>query len=287
MRVSRRIAVVVVLVAGIGIAGSYVAGSWLIRPAHRTLEPPDLPAATVSFRSADGLAVRGWAVRGRPGRGVVLLLHGLREDRSAMLGRARLFVAAGRGVLAIDLPAHGESDGERITFGRREAVAVEAAMAWLAREMPGERIGVVGVSLGAAALVFAHPDPKPAAIVVESLYPTIEEAVDNRLALHLGPAGPWLAPLLLVQLPWRLDLTASDLRPIDALAALDVPVLVVSGSADRHTTVDETRRLFAAAREPKALWIVDGAAHVDLYRFAPETYGNVVDGFLDHYLTKP
>lgn len=284
---SRRIAVLVVLVLGIGCAGSFVAGSWLIRSAHRTLALPDLPATDVSFRSADGLAVGGWFLRGRPGRGVVLLLHGLREDRWAMQGRARMFVAAGRGVLAIDLPAHGESGGERITFGRREAVAVDAAMAWLAREVPGERIGVVGVSLGAAAAVFAHPDPKPAAMVVESLYPTIEEAVDNRLALHLGPMGPWLAPLLLVQLPWRLDLTASDLRPIDALATLDVPVLVVSGAADRHTTLEETRRLFAAAREPKALWIVDGAAHVDLYRFAPDTYGNVVDGFLDHYLTKP
>src|SRR5256885_8812287 len=34
-------------------------------------------------------------------------------------------------------------------------------------------------------------------------------------------------------------------------------------SSDLHTTPAETRELFDAAREPKALWMVEGAAHVD------------------------
>jgi len=42
-------------------------------------------------------------------------------------------------------------------------------------------VGVIGVSLGAASLVLAKPDPAPSAVVLESMYPTIEEAVSNRL----------------------------------------------------------------------------------------------------------
>jgi fermentation-respiration switch protein FrsA (DUF1100 family) len=36
--------------------------------------------------------------------------------------------------------------------------------------------------------------------------------------------------------------------------------------------MDDTRQLFAAAREPKELWTVEGAAHVDLFEFAGDAY---------------
>jgi uncharacterized protein len=57
-------------------------------------------------------------------------------------------------------------------------------------------------------------------------------------------------------------------------------VLVVAGSLDRHTTLEETRRLFAAAPAPKALWVVDGAAHEDLLAFDRAEYRRRVLGFL-------
>jgi alpha-beta hydrolase superfamily lysophospholipase len=63
----------------------------------------------------------------------------------------------GHAVPLIDLPAHGESEGERTGFGGRESAAVAAALAWLRREPPGERVCVIGVSLGAAELVLAEP----------------------------------------------------------------------------------------------------------------------------------
>lgn len=67
-----------------------------------------------------------------------------------MLGRARFLQSEGYSVLLVDLPAHGESLGERITFGAREAAGVTSALAFLRNELPDERVGVIGVSLGAA-----------------------------------------------------------------------------------------------------------------------------------------
>lgn len=213
-----------------------------------------------------------------------MLLHGVGADRTQMLGRARFLHEAGYAALLVDLPAHGESSGDRITFGARESEAVRAALEYLRHQLPGVRIGVIGVSLGAAAIVLAHPKPAPDAVILESMYPTIEEAVAARLVMRLGPLGAALAPPLLWQMPLRTGVRAEDLRPIRHLTSLDASVLVASGSEDKHTTWAETQRIFDAAIEPKELWRVEGAAHVDLHAFQPEEYERRILRFLEKHL---
>src|SRR5262249_19807477 len=146
--------------------------------------------------------------------------------------------------------------------------------------LPNERIGVIGVSLGAAATVLAKPIRAPDAVVLESMYPTIEEATSNRLRYYLGAFGPLLTPALVAQLPLRAGVSVRELRPIDAVGRLASPVLVASGSIDHDTTLAETTRVFDAANWPKELWIVEGADHVDLHRYAPALYEARIGAFL-------
>ena len=56
------------------------------------------------------------------------------------------------------------------------------------------------------------------------------------------------------------------------------------GTDDRRTTEAETEHLFKAAGPPKELWLVKGAAHVDLYRFNPKAYQARISPFLGRYL---
>jgi uncharacterized protein len=42
--------------------------------------------------------------------------------------------------------------------------------------------------------------------------------------------------------------------------------------------------LFAAAREPKSLWVINGAAHRDFLAFDPEGYRREVISFLARHL---
>lgn len=289
MRVRRRTVALgtvgAALLAGTG--GALALGDAMTRPALREAgDPPvELQASAVRIATSTGGFVAGWFAAGEPGRGAVLLLHGVRGSRHAMSGRALFLHRQGLATLAIDLPGHGESPAPRITFGANESHGAAAALAWLARRCPGERVGAIGVSLGAASLVLARPDPAPAAVVLESMYPTIEEAVADRLAAHVGAPAAMLAPALLWQMPWRLGVRPAQLHPIDALASLRSPLMVAAGDADRHTRLAETRRLFDAARaEPKSLWIVPGAAHVDLHAFARRDYERRVGGFLQDAL---
>ncbi|MCE4556142.1 alpha/beta hydrolase [Roseateles cellulosilyticus] len=270
-------------------AASLLAGELLTRPARQAIGPPpdDLAGVEpVQLPDPLGQRISGWFVPGHPGEGAVLLLHGVRSNRLQMLDRARWLQREGLASLLIDLPSHGESTGERITFGRREAAAADAALTWLRARLPGERIGALGVSLGGATLTFAERQPELDALVLESVYPTIVDAVQDRLTTRLGPAGRWLAPLLLVQLPLRLDMNADQLRPLDAVGHIRAPLLIASGTEDRSTRWAETEQLFAMAPEPKTLWAVRGAGHVDLHAFRPTVYEATLGPWLHARLRK-
>ena len=229
-------------------------------------QPANLDARSVKLPLDHGRSVAGWFVSGK-GKGAILLLHGIRADRRQMLGRARFLAAAGYSILLIDLPGHGASAAPAITFGLREAEGVQAALGYLRKHAPQQPLGVIGVSLGAASFMLCKTCPQVDAVVLESMYPTIEEAVEDRLRQRAGVLATPLSKLLLWQLPLRLNIDARQLRPIDAMAGLTMPVLVAAGDEDQQTTIVGTRRIFAQAPQPKALWEVAGAAHVDLHRY--------------------
>ena len=208
----------------------------------------------------------------------------MRSNRVEMLSRARFLRNLGYSVLFIDLQAHGETAGENITFGVKEAHNVEAAVTFLRQKFPAERMAALGTSLGAGAIVLAKQDLRLDAVILESLHPTIEEAIENRLKLHFGDFGSLLLPIVLWQLSFYLDVDMKELSPIKRIDKLNAPVLVIAGTHDMHTTQSETERLFAAARPPKELWIVPGAQHFNMHTYAGKTYEQHVGDFLEYYL---
>jgi len=268
------------------VVGLLVLGSLLFAPVPRPAgaPPDDLKVEPVEFPSESGSRVHGWFVNGAPGHGGVILMHGVRANRTSMINRTRFLHTAGYSVLLFDFQAHGESPGDRITFGYLEARDASAAARYLQLRLPDEPIAALGTSLGGAAAVLGTEPLPVRALVLEAVYPTLKEAVTDRLALRLGPIAPLLTPLLLAQVHLRLGFDPTETSPITAISRVRCPVLVIAGSADQRTTLSESRRLFEAAPEPKELWVVQGATHVDLYRFAGKEYENHVLPFFQRYL---
>jgi uncharacterized protein len=285
-RVLRRIAIAVGLLLVTGAGFAWYVGEQLIaaQPAEMPPPPQDLRAQVVSFPSASGSTIHGWYSTGERGRGAVVLLHGVRANRMSMLSRAEFLSRLGYSVLLVDLQAHGESPGRHITFGDLESADAAAAVDFLRQRAPGERMGAIGVSLGAASLVLARKPAALDAVILESLYPTIEEALEDRLTLRLGSWGKIAAPLLLMQMELQLGVEAKRLQPIAHIANLGAPLLLIHGTLDRHTHLEEARRLFSVAGEPKSWWEVEGAAHVDMHRFAGERYEKRVSQWLGQHL---
>jgi fermentation-respiration switch protein FrsA (DUF1100 family) len=201
-----------------------------------------------------------------------------------MVERARILYQAGYSSLLFDFQAHGESPGQHITFGYLESANARAAVSLLRSQFKCPKVAAIGQSLGGAAALLGDGPIQADALILESVYPTIEEAVANRLQIRLGSRGSMLEPLLTVQIRPRLGIDPQLLQPISRIGSFHHPVLIMAGTADQHTHIEEARRLYGAANEPKELWAVQGAAHVDLQQFAPEIYRERLLGFLSRYL---
>jgi len=276
-----------------GLPGAVLAVGLLLSAPSRTMigpPPADLPtAAPITITSGSGSALQGWWLPGQPGAGAVVLMHGVHANRLGLVRRARLLADRGTAVLLFDFQAHGESTGQRITFGKLEALDAAAAVRFVRERAPGERVGAVGISLGGAAALLGPVPLQVDVLVLESVYPTVDAALDNRLRAALGgvvgPVGaPVLAPLFKLLLPPILGVRTEELRPMDRIGEVRAPVLVASGTVDDRTTLAETHGLFARVQAAGEFWAVPGAGHVDLERFDPEGYRRVVLGFLDRHL---
>jgi pimeloyl-ACP methyl ester carboxylesterase len=285
LRLKRKLKIIsaVLLVAALAfVSFAWHEGTVLIAPSNCKIEPPpaDLPVQSVQFPSASGATLHGWFVSGQPEKGVIILMHGIRANRLQMVGVARFLFHAGYSVLLFDFQAHGESIGRHITAGYLESRDAAAAVDFVHQKLPREKIGVIGFSMGGAAALLAEPPLPVKALVLESVYPTIQQAITDRLEIRFGWLGKWGTPFLTCQLKLRLGFGADDLQPIKQVGKITIPKLFVAGTADRDTTLQESKDLFNAAAGPKQLWLVEGAGHLDSHRAAKDEYERRVLDFL-------
>lgn len=226
----------------------------------------DVTAAVL--RTADGLALaaRWWdpAVAATPPAAVVLV-HGFcgAKDRPEIEHVARRLAAGGRRVLTFDLRGHGGSQG-LCTLGWRERLDVDAAVA--AARADHDRVVVVGTSLGGIAaidhLAGGGASRADAAVVV---------GTPARWQVPWSPAG--LIAVFVTQtaagraLIVRRAGTRVAVRPprgsppVEQMRAVDRPVAVIHGLADRLVAARAAQELYAAAPEPRLLDLVPGMGH--------------------------
>ncbi len=273
---------------------AFVAVSWWAAVRHSApvpfpVGPPPadfpVPLESVTFETDDGLRLKGWYGAQQPSAGVVILLHSYRAGRWLMLTRAQWYAERGFSVLLYDARATGESEGDRISLGWHETRDLLAAINFV-RQRGETRIIGHGISQGGATLLLAADrlGDEVQAIIVESTYDTLINAGDRRFRYRVGLPGAVAGFVYRPFMAWRLGLRVADVRPIDGIARLTQPVLVMAGSADRHTWESDTRRLYAAARGPARLWIAEGAAHEDLLTYDPEAFLTALDQFLQRYV---
>jgi dipeptidyl aminopeptidase/acylaminoacyl peptidase len=238
-------------------------------------------ATDVDLVTAKGVALRGWRFASRNGA-AVLLVHGAGADRTQLLPEARMLSGAGYGVLVFDLPGNGESGGRKRRGDEQDFLRVAIDSLASSSDVRAQRIGALGFSTGAAVLAgVAAVDRRIRAVVLAGCYTDTDEHIRydyRRWGPLSGTAALWAAR-------WAGLVPLHPLRSVRALAPR--ALLLVAGDADPVVPWDSSERLFAAASEPKELWIVHGAGHGGYAKVATREYARRLVAFFDRALQPP
>ncbi len=282
---------VILFLPSFGLYVPYLKAYGLVHPARTSFyrTPPDVGIPdfqTVEFSSSDGLKLRGWYIPSKNGAAVIFV-HGLGDNRPSLLEEAGLLTAHGYGALLFDLRNHGQSEGDRTTFGLYELEDVKAAVEFI-RVQPGvdpDRIGLLGRSMGGATVLLAAAQmPDVAAVIAECAYTSIEENLATGVGGLTG-LPVYFTPLLLFFSQREAGIDIRAVRPVDVIAQISPrPVLIIHGERDELIPVQNAHRLYEAAGEPKQLYLLPNAAHGGYLQAAPDEYPRRILAFLDQYL---
>ncbi len=222
------------------------------------------PHQDVTFTTVDGVDISAWYIPGTRPEGVVLA-HGIHANRGYLIPQAEILADAGYHVLLIDLRGHGYSGGRVMTYGYREAWDVQAAVDYLLALPDVEQVGALGHSLGGAAVVrAAADDERIQAIVVQSSYSSLSQAIDESFQnFSVFPKRPF-APIFITLAEILVGAEVSDVDSARDLAMMSPrPVLIIHSVDDNLFPLQHAETMFQAAQEPKKLWTVTGLGHVN------------------------
>jgi fermentation-respiration switch protein FrsA (DUF1100 family) len=283
-------------------AASYPLSGLLIRPRLKRLsqlKSPHLrhlmrrsgiPFEDVTIPSFDGTRLFGWWLRAGRKAATIVVLHGVKKNRTDVLRAALVLRRAGFNVLLFDGRGHGNSEGRYVTYGFYERRDVESAIQWLVKEkrINPNRVGLAGESMGAAiALQVAAHNPSVRAVWADSPFASLRRIAEEfiRKATHLPDAV--LNPVLWTAIQvanYRGKFDVHSVDPLALAAKIKCPVYLVHGTADQLIATEHSKCIYEALGDQKELWFVEGARHARSIRFVKDQYSERLTSFFSQRL---
>jgi uncharacterized protein len=253
---------------------------------------------TVAISADDGTTLEGWQMKPEHENGnAALLLHGISDNRAAMLGSADFLIRNGYFVLLPDARAQGNSGGAIATYGIKESGDIHDWFQWIVRSQSPHCIYAIGESMGAAQLLESLDlEPGFCAVVAESPFANFREASFIRMGQELG-VGEWAGRILLrpaVEIGlqyarWKYDVNLSEVQPDRAVARSRTPVLLIHGLLDHNLPSRNSEMILARSQghNPNVvLWEPPDAGHCGASLAEPQEFERrILAWFADHGAT--
>ncbi|MDB9517204.1 alpha/beta fold hydrolase [Roseofilum reptotaenium CS-1145] len=230
-----------------------------------------------------GVKLHGWWIPNERSDRLLLYLHGNSDNIGTNVYHSGRFYHLGFSVFLFDYRGYGQSKGE---FPTEKQVYEDTDTIWKylvnERGIAPEQIVVYGHSLGGAiAIELATKHPEISHLIIEGSFTSLRRMGDYRY------------PLLNI-LPIDL-LLQNQFNSRAKVPQLKMPTLFIHGQQDSAVPFFMSEELFAAAPEPKELWLFPPGDHTTVAPLAGEEYFKTVREFVNlpvfpipsHYLNPP
>jgi pimeloyl-ACP methyl ester carboxylesterase len=226
----------------------------------------------VGLRTVDGERLEAIHVEGPdPQRRIgVVVAHGFTQSIDRPAVRAVVDgLAVHAGVVAFDFRGHGRSTGHS-TVGHREVLDLDAAVQHI-RRLGYAAVVTCGWSMGGS-VVMRHAalhGGVDAVISVSALsrwyyrdtvpMRRVHWAIETRLGRLVARRA---LRTRISSVGW--DPEALPESPVEVVARISpTPLLIIHGDRDHYFPLEHPEALYAAACEPKELWLIEGFGHAE------------------------
>jgi dienelactone hydrolase len=240
-------------------------------------------ARDVVLTRSDGIELAGSYIPSRNGAAVIAF-----PGREGPQAHARMLASDGYGVLLFDQTGDGESQGDPNGLGWDGEKDVMAAIAFLKRQPDVERgrIGGLGLSVGGELLLETAAHSR-------DLQAVVSEGAGSRSfgeELERGGGGRWLAAYpISAMITAGMSVFSNETPPphlkdlVSEIAPRSMFLIYTTHGVD---TEDLNPLYFAAAHQPKAIWVIPEASHTGGIEARPREYERRVVGFFDRALLR-
>lgn len=232
----------------------------------------------------DGLKLQAYLTysKQKKDKGTVILLHGIRSWKENFAEMSQSLAKQGYNAVALDLRAHGQSEGTYCTFGVNEKQDVKLLIDEIIKEGLNSNIGVWGQSLGGAiALQSLAHDPRLKFGIIESTFSDFSTIVHDYIGYHTGVSIEILSEFLM----WRAGkiggFNPSAAVPAKSCNAITQPVLMVHGDEGQRIAIEYGKINYnELSSSDKEFVTVQGANHLNVWNVGGSRYRNKVSEFL-------
>jgi hypothetical protein len=265
-------------------------GDDFYRERGEPLSPADLnlPFEEFWFNGADQQRLHAWLIPATGlVRGTILYLHGVGDNKISGLRLAKVLQARHFNVLMYDSRAHGRSGGGFCTYGYYEKYDVAKAIDVLQEKKTISlgAIGAFGTSMGAAVAVQAASlENRIRAVVAEGCFTNLRTITVDYQKRLLWMPWHFLRNVAMKRSEYIAHFSHHDVSPLRALANVHVPILFIHGKDDLFIKYQYSEQLYAAAHEPKELYLIEGADHTNIHAVAHKEYEDRLVSFFERWL---
>ncbi len=281
--------IIIVLLAG-ALAAGYVLSGFILQANRQTLEEAiawqkdhydiswfdGIETETYTAAGYEGYTLHVMLCKNpAPTNRYIIISHGHTDNRYGDLKYMKMYLDLGFNCVVYDLRGHGENERTPCTYGVKEGRDLACLIEDTRKRYGGDiLLGLHGESLGSATSVSALGVTQDVAFAVADC-----GFADISGVLAAGLPGPVLK-LASLGAKVRCGYFLGEMRPIDALAENEVPILFIHGAEDTFISPSNSERMSAATKGYSEVRIIPGAGHAESVLKDPGLYREYVEAFL-------
>lgn len=218
-------------------------------------------------------------------KGTIILLHGIRSNKNHFNNLSNFLSKNGYNSVALDLRAHGESEGQFCSFGVHEKKDVQKLIDYLSQNEKLEHFGIWGQSLGGAISLQAMGiDERIEFGIVESTFSDFKTIVNDYFDLHAGFSFTPFSNYLINRTGSIAKFDPDDAKPIKYCESILQPILVVHGNNDKRINIKYGKDNFSKIKSNDKQFIeIDSANHSNVWKVGGDSYFDKVLAFMDQH----